>query len=205
MLRPQGALTPRARTCAPTLTPPPPPQPPPRLAPCRCLPSTSSGYSTSPISSLSSSPRSAPRGTVHALPLTRLPIAFRVIAPLFWWSPRTSVANPSRLPYPFVACVFRQDAETPHVVEVQGKGHSYELHIPEHFDEACSIMEACRLQACASGNSGRESEAAVIGEPPSLAAAAQAETHPYGTAGEDGGAAAGGHVGLAGAAAGGPR
>ena len=119
--------------------------------------------------------------------------------------PLPSQAHPSRLPYPFVACVFRQDAETPHVVEVQGKGHSYELHIPEHFDEACSIMEACRLQACASGNSGRESEAAVVGVPPSLAAAAQTETHPYGTAGEDGGAAAGGPVGLAGAAAGGPR
>jgi len=46
-----------------------------------------------------------------------------------------------------VAFLKSQDAETPHVVEVQGKGHSYELHIPEHFDEACSIMEACRLQA----------------------------------------------------------
>jgi len=46
-----------------------------------------------------------------------------------------------------VAFLKSQDAETPHVVEVQGKGHSYELHIPEHFDEACTIMEACRLQA----------------------------------------------------------
>jgi beta-adrenergic-receptor kinase len=46
-----------------------------------------------------------------------------------------------------VAFLKSQDAETPNVVEVQGKGHSYELHIPEHFEEACTIMEACRLQA----------------------------------------------------------
>jgi beta-adrenergic-receptor kinase len=46
-----------------------------------------------------------------------------------------------------VAFLKSQDAETPYVVEVQGKGHSYELHVPEHFEEACSIMEACRLQA----------------------------------------------------------
>ena len=46
-----------------------------------------------------------------------------------------------------VAFLKSQDAETPHVVEVQGKGHSYLVDIPEHFDEACTIMEACRLQA----------------------------------------------------------
>ena len=33
------------------------------------------------------------------------------------------------------------------MVEVQGKGHSYEVHIPESFEEAVTIMEACRLKA----------------------------------------------------------
>ena len=130
MLRPQGALASNT-VLSPAVRPPPfppvaaAPPPPPCLVPRRCLLSTSSGSSTSPRPSLSSSPRSAPRAVVFGTP------------PHVW----------------FIRA--RQDAETPHVVEVQGKGHSYELHIPEHFDEACSIMEACRLQARESGGGER--------------------------------------------------
>ena len=33
-------------------------------------------------------------------------------------------------------------------VDVEGKGYSYELHIPDdNFDEAIMVMEALRLQA----------------------------------------------------------
>ena len=131
MLRPQGALASNT-VLSPAVRPPPfppvaaAPPPPPCLVPRRCLLSTSSGSSTSPKPWLSSSPRSAPRGAVFGTPQH------------FCGSFCT-----------------RQDAETPHVVEVQGKGHSYELHIPEHFDEACYIMEACRLQARESGGGER--------------------------------------------------
>jgi len=45
------------------------------------------------------------------------------------------------------------------VIEVQSKGQSAELHIEENFDEACLLMEACRVHATAAALVKQQSEA----------------------------------------------
>ena len=42
-----------------------------------------------------------------------------------------------------------RSTELANTVEVQGKGYSLELTLPEHFDETWNIMEACRRTATA--------------------------------------------------------
>ena len=42
-----------------------------------------------------------------------------------------------------------KSSEVPNTVEVQGKGYSYELTLPENFDEVYNTMEACRRQTTA--------------------------------------------------------
>lgn len=42
-----------------------------------------------------------------------------------------------------------KSSEVPNTVEVQGKGYSYELTLPENFEETWNTMEACRRQTTA--------------------------------------------------------
>jgi len=57
-----------------------------------------------------------------------------------------------------------KSSEEENLVEVQGKGQSFDVHIPEHFDDACTVMEAARVR-CKAALLQREQSDATMHSP----------------------------------------